>query len=154
MSITRKLRKVDGMVRRRRESNNGSSVPFWFLIFSCWMITAALLIGVYLGSQQPALFDEVNRTYEVKDYNFHIVDEEKHEKIRGKWGYTYRNGENIWLNNRLLKPDNFPGQFIETCNHELLHTLGLGRDQHWRIERYQGKIRDPVCEELKKKVSH
>lgn len=154
MSIKDRKREIRYSVdsRKLEEELSGNSVSPWFVGSCCLLITFSLVAGVWLGSQNPVVMDEVNETIEVEDYSFHIVSSESDEKMKGNWGYTYVGSKHVWLNKDLLKHEWFPKQFVETCQHELLHTYGISEKHHDKIDLFEDQVNDPICSQLKNKV--
>lgn len=154
MSVSDKQRRLNTSITRRKVDCelNDSSVSKWFLLSCCFLITVSLVAGVWIGSQKPALTQNINSTYTVDGYSFHLVSDKKHEKMQGNWGYTYLHSKHVWLNEDLLDNGLFPEQFMETCNHELLHSYGVSSNHHGKIDIFEGQIQDPICQNLKEKV--
>lgn len=154
MGVSDKTRRLRNSVSKRKLDNelNDNGVSKWFLLSCCILITVSLVAGVWIGSQKPALTPNLNETYKVDGYSFHLVSDKNHEKMEGNWGYTYLHSKHVWLNKDLLKDGLFPEQFTETCNHELLHSYGISERHHGKIDIFEGQIHDPICRKLKNKI--
>jgi hypothetical protein len=153
MGLQRKKSLSYRLKNRPRQKSSGRSVPRWFIIVNSLMIGTAFFAGVYLGSNNPVLNEKLNQTVEVDGWKFHFTSEEEDDTMKGNWGYTYPyTGKEIWLNKRILD-ENLDDQLLTTCNHEVLHVLGVGTEHHGRIDMYEEEIRDPVCDKLLEKVT-
>jgi len=155
MSVSDKVRRLDELKTRRqveKDLRGKKSVPPALLVLGLVFIPASMLTGLYIGKFSPSLNPELQDSIEIDGYTFHFVSEEEDKQMKDAWGYTYMYGpDKIWLNKELLEREMFY-QLERTCNHELLHRLGLGEDVHDKIERYEQRIDDPICNKLLERV--
>lgn len=129
-----------------------NDVPRSFVLLTLLIIPVTLGFGVFIGKFSPSLNPAFNDSIEIDGYKFHFVSEESDPQMEGAWGYTYMMGTNsIWLNQELLDREMFY-QLRRTCEHELLHQMGVGGDKHDMIEIYENQVRTPVCDKLMEKV--
>jgi len=140
----------DRMVDRDLHKND---VPKWFLYFSLWMIPLVLFLGVWLGSNNPQFHTDFNESIEVDGVEFFFVSEEEDSNIEGRYGYTYKGVDKVWLDQQFLEKGHLQ-QLKETCNHEMLHVYGIGSEHHDKISIFEGQISDPTCEKLVDEVTY
>lgn len=124
------------------------------MVSTMFLIVLSVTAGVWIGMQSNRVsLDEVNTSYSIDGYNIYFTSPENDEKMEGANGYTWIGSNNIYISKELLLEKDFE-QVMRTCNHEILHTLGISGDHHDRIDSYERKIDDPVCNKLINKVAY
>lgn len=155
-SIGERVRRLDESKTRRqvkKELDKKRISLNKVLQLSAIILGTAFITSMYADVFAPELDTDVNESIEIEDYTFYFVSEDEDPRIEDAWGYTYVHGpNNIWLDQDLLE-ENLVRQLERTCNHELLHTMGVSGDHHDRIDRYEELIDDPVCNKLVHKVT-
>lgn len=119
-----------------------------------FLIVFSVTAGVWIGMQSNRVsLDEMNQSYSIDGYNIYFTSPENDPQMEGANGYTYIGSNNIFLNENLVLEKDFE-QLMRTCNHEILHTLGISGNHHDRIDSYERKIDDPVCNKLMNKIAY
>lgn len=145
--MVRRLERVEREVRYNRELREARrGVPSWFLVVSILLACGMLVTGFVLG-QDSRSFDETNSSYNIGDYSFHLTTPSENSEMNGLNGYTWVGSSTVYLNKELIYNKNFE-QLKRTCEHELLHTLGIGSKHHDLIDLYEFQVDTPVCREL------
>lgn len=142
-----------------RTSENSSGVPLWFLFFTCLTLLGVAGFSYTLGDN-PAAFDsfssenlETQENYSIGEFEIFFVSPSEEPKMQGNNGFTYTNRYgDIWINKHFLENRNWAGLKV-TCNHELLHNIGIKKEKHHEmVHRFDSQISSEVCNKLVEKV--
>jgi len=134
MTIEDKTKRLRNSIDNRmiEEELSYGGTPDWIFYLALWMIPCALFAGVWLGSNNPQFHTDFNESIEVDGVEFFFVSEEEDSNIEGRYGYTYKGVDKVWLDQQFLEKGHLQ-QLKETCNHEMLHVYGIGSEHHDKI---------------------
>lgn len=153
--IEHRLELMEERRRHRREEEwKKRNVPTWAIAVAVLFIALSglfgYLIGVESNSYRDAMVDETNFTFD--GYNIQFVTPEEREAMEGNFGFTYKSSnDDIWIRKELLLDKDWT-QIKRTCEHELLHNLGMGEEQHPEINSFEQQIDSKVCSRLMEAV--
>lgn len=143
----------------RREGYNGGStgVPRAYFWFSILLIPVSVLSGMFIV-EYNYLFglegyeSEAEYQYSIDNYSIMFVSPEENEDMRGNDGFTYtgKTGD-IFIRKELLEDEEFERVKV-VCEHELLHDLGIGSENHDMVYHFEHQVSSPVCEELMERI--
>jgi len=155
MSIEERDKRLRNSIDNRmiQKELDSRGTPDWVFYLALCMIPLVLFLGVWLGSNNPQFHTDFNESIEIDGVEFYFVSEEEDSSIEGRYGYTYKGFDKVWLDQQFLEKGNLE-QLRETCNHELLHVYGIGTEHHGKINLFEGQITDPTCEKLVDEVTY
>lgn len=139
---------------RRAEEWKRRNVPTWAIAVTVISVILAGLMGYMIGLEEGRYSDaEVDNTsFSFDGYNIRFVSPEENDAMEGNFGFTYKSSSNdIWIRKKLLLEHDWK-QIKRTCEHELLHNLGIGEDHHPVIGNFEKQVDSKACTSLMEAV--
>lgn len=136
--------------RQRLESTVSRAV--WILTgVSACLILVALTAGFIGGIKSNYLMavdvQQPDDHYRIDGYKITFLPE-SHPEMEGNFGFTYPYSDHdIYIRKGMGL-----NQVETTCNHELMHNLGIGEEHHRFIEMNEHDVYSPVCRKLVEKI--
>ena len=121
-----------------------------FLGIVCVALVVAVFSGYFVAGYQNymAAFKEVpdaSNQYVINDYKITFLDGESSE-MQGLYGFTWP-----WFNDDIyIRKGLDLDQVVSTCEHELMHNLGIPPRHHDYIERNEGSVESSTCYSLRR----
>jgi len=147
----------DDVSRRLRDSERNKGVPTGYFLFSLVLIPVCVFSGILIAEYSymfglEGYEGDPGFNYSIDNYSINFVSPSENRDMEGAYGFTYRGRtDDIFIRKELLLDKRFE-QVKRTCEHELLHNLGIRDNHHDLIYDFEKQIDSPVCEKLMERI--
>jgi len=155
MDVSDKNQALHNSIDERTKSNSlfkKREVSNKFLLIMMVNLLAMFLIGAFAASTANYMKTvdgaEGPNVYHIENYTITLLDEDHPELDGGTVAFTYPNQKGDIFIQKTLDVD----EIVVSCNHELLHDMGIGTEYHNFIYKNQDDVSSSVCTKLGEKV--